>query len=73
MNLVSKKAKRGPTYSEKWHEIHIKKKKKKTFFKMKKETGGVSNRKFLNEPHFFGLQTRKQFYKTVYQTSPNYE
>jgi hypothetical protein len=25
LNLVSKKAKTGPTYSEKWHRTHIKK------------------------------------------------
>jgi hypothetical protein len=67
MNLVSKKAKTGPTYFGKWHGIHVKKKNKtffkiiketKTFFKIKKETS-VPNRKFLSEPPIFWFTNKK--------------
>ena len=68
-NLVSKKAKIGPSYSEKWHWTY-KKKKKNPFLRFKLETG-VPNTKKLSGIPFFMFTNKKTVFKNSVPNKPN--
>jgi hypothetical protein len=60
LNLVSKKAKTGPTYSEKWHRTHIK---KQNVFENEKGNRSTKQKIFRWTPHFLVYKQENSFTK----------